>query len=344
MSKARIVLRAVLVCLLAVAVILWARWGRAGGVELKEVFAELAAEEDPAGEADTVSSTTQAESAVASPVPTEPSGRPEQTPAVLEPVAGGLDYQALDEFCAQQTGGFSVYIQDLESGQIYTYDGDIQYYPASTLKAAYALWLCERAEDGEIDFGKDLPNVFGAGGLADSALSDYDGAASLPVWEVIHGMIAYSDNDAVTLLASCWSAGEAHGFCDFLAAMGMSVPYSCTITVDDGIQGIMTVTDAGLMMDALYRYFETGSDIALRLQDCFLDAGHTALYVPEGVRAAKKYGSWDYAFHDLAIVYADHPYILCYMTDQGDQNIDFPATAVEHMQALGQMVYTQLNG
>ena len=75
--------------------------------------------------------------------------------------------------------------------------------------------------------------------------------------------------------------------------------------------------------------------------DCFLDAEHTALYVPDGVEAAKKYGSWDYAFHDFAIVYAERPYILCCMTDQGDQNVDFPPQVVSAMQQLGQLVYQQ---
>lgn len=342
MSRQKKFCRVLIVLLLAgaLAAVVW--WGRECGAEwYEDVFADLSDEQGTDQTADATSSDQQLPAGAVDPTP-EPTAEPtpEPTPELL---AKELDLAALDEFCSQQTGGFSVYIQDLASDQIYTYDADIQYYPASTLKAVYALWLCQRAEAGELDLQQDLPNVFGGGGLADSALSDYDGAASVPVWEAVHAMIAYSDNDAVTMLASAWPAGEAHGFCDFLASLGFSVPYSCTITVDDGIQGIMTVQDAGLMMRALYDYFETGTDTALQLQACFLDAAHTALYVPEGTPAAKKYGSWVYAFHDLTIVYADHPYILCCMTDWGDQNIDFPATAVETMQALGRMVYAQLN-
>lgn len=342
MSRRKKFCRVLIVLLLAgvLASVVW--WGRECGAEwYEDVFAELSDEQGPGQVSDAAPSDLQLSEEAMDPTP-EPTAEPtpEPTPELLPKE---LDFAALDEFCSQQTGGFSVYIQDLISDQVYLYDGDIQYYPASTLKAAYALWLCQRAEAGEIDFQQDLPNVYGSGGLSGSALSEYDGAAAVPVWDVIHKMIACSDNDAVTMLASAWPAGEAHGFCDFLASLGFSTPYSCTITVDDGIQGIMTVQDAGLMMKALYDYFETGSDTALQLQGCFLDAVHTALYVPEGTPAAKKYGSWDYAFHDLAIVYADHPYILCCMTDWGDKNIDFPAAAVESMQALGRMVYAQLN-
>ena len=74
-----------------------------------------------------------------------------------------------------------------------------------------------------------------------------------------------------------------------------------------------------------------------------LAADHEILYVPKGVAAAKKYGSWDYAYHDTAIVYAAHPYILVCMTDQGDAAVDFPPAATAAMQELGKRVYEGLN-
>lgn len=263
------------------------------------------------------------------------------TPAPTAEVFSGWDTQTLDAFCAQQPGGFSVYAQDLETGAVYTYNQDIEYYPASTLKAAYALWLCEQAEQGILDMEGDLNNPYSFGRLAGTAMDAYDGVPAIPAWDAMYAMITVSDNNAMDMLVSTWPGTEDTGFCDFLAELGFHAPYSCTMTLDDGINGIMNVSDAGLLMQALYEYFETGTSTALQLQDCFLDAEHTALYVPDGVEAAKKYGSWDYAFHDFMIVYAEHPYILCCMTDQGDQNVDFPPVVVAAMQELGQLVYEQ---
>lgn len=263
------------------------------------------------------------------------------TPAPTEEVFSGWDAQTLDAFCAQQPSGFSVYAQDLETGLVYTYNKDIEYYPASTLKAAYALWLCEQAEQGILDMEGDLNNPYSFGRLAGTKLEAYDGVSSIPAWDVMYAMITVSDNNAMDMLVSTWPGTADTGFCDFLAELGFHAPYSCAMTLDGGIEGIMNVQDAGLLMQALYEYFETETSTALQLQDCFLDAEHTALYVPDGVEAAKKYGSWDYAFHDFMIVYAEHPYILCCMTDQGDQNVDFPPAVVEVMQELGQLIYAQ---
>ena len=260
---------------------------------------------------------------------------PEETPFP------GWDAAELDEFCAQQPGGFSVYAQDLETGAVYTYNGEMEYYPASTLKAAYALWLCEQAEQGILDMEGTVNNLFSLGRLEGGKLDAYDGCATIPAWDVMYAMITVSDNDAVDMLSATWPADEESGFCDFLNELGFHAPYSCSVTSEEGIHGVMNVQDAGLLMQALYEYFETQTSTALQLMDCFLDAEHTALYVPEGVEAAKKYGSWDYAFHDFAIVYAEHPYILCCMTDQGDQNVDFPPAVVAVMQELGQLVYAQ---
>ena len=213
--------------------------------------------------------------------------------------------------------------------------------PASTLKAAYALWLCQQAEQGVLDMEGNVSNPFSFGTLEGTKMSVYDGCAVIPAWDVMYAMITVSDNNAMDMLVATWPGSEETGFCDFLYNLGFHAAYSCSMTAEDGIQGIMNVEDAGLLMQALYEYFDTETSTALQLMDCFLDAEHTALYIPEGVEAAKKYGSWDYAFHDLAIVYAEHPYILCCMTDQGDQNVDFPPAVVAAMQELGQLIYAQ---
>lgn len=253
-----------------------------------------------------------------------------------------LNTQQLDSFCATQPGGFSVYIRDLTSGQVYTYAAEKEYYPASLLKIPFALWLCRLAEAGTLDLSGELCNLY-MGQLSDTTLAAYNDVGAVPVWTAMHAMIADSDNLAMRMLAAVWPATQDTGFQTFLGELGYHLPDSCSITMEDGIAGVMSVADAGRTMEALYDYFETGTDTAQKLRQCFLDAGHTALYIPDGVSAAKKYGSWDYAFHDLAIVYADHPYILCCMTDQGDAEVDFPAAPVAAMQTLGQMVCEQLN-
>ena len=86
-------------------------------------------------------------------------------------------------------------------------------------------------------------------------------------------------------------------------------------------------------MTALYNYFETDTANAQQLQQAFLDASHNLLWLPD--TAAKKYGSWDMALHDMAIVYTDNPYIIVAFSDWGDTDVDFPTEGTARMQQIG---------
>lgn len=266
-----------------------------------------------------------------------------QTPETATAETAASLSTLLDDFCAEQPVSFSLYLQNLATGERYTYNEDALYYPASLLKAPYALWLCQRADAGEIDLSVELRNTR-KGKLADTALSAYNNADTIPVMAAIHAMVVYSDNKALTILTGKWSAGEGSGFSEYLQTeLGFSAADTCSITPKSGILGMASAADFGAVMQALYDYFETKTAVSAFLQSCFLAAGHDMIYVPDTVLAAKKYGSWDYAYHDAVIVYARVPYLIVCMTDQGSADVDFPPETTAAMQTLGEMVYFYWN-
>ena len=250
--------------------------------------------------------------------------------------------ELLDEFCAAQPGSFSLYLQNPATGESYTYNTDALYYPASLLKLPYAFWLCGQADAGTLDLEDELPNQF-RGRLADTALQAYNDAETIPAKAAMRAMIAHSDNNAVTLLTTHWPANESSGFQQFLADYGFAYAATCDLTPQTGIIGMASTGEFANIVSAVYDYLDSGSAAAAYLKTCMLAADHDILYVPDGVPAAKKYGSWDYAYHDVAIVYAKHPYWIVCMTDQGDENVDFPEEPTQAMQTLGQLVYEYWN-
>lgn len=252
---------------------------------------------------------------------------------------------ALDEFCAQQPGKFSVYLQDLSTGESYTYGAEAFYYGASTIKVPFALWLCEQADAGTINLDDTISNIFyGQTDLyADTTLEAYADSAAVPARTAMRAMLGDSDNNATMLLAAAWPATAESGFVDFVEKLGFSAADTCSVIEEDGVSGTITVTDLAAAMQALYSYMESDAPHAEFLSTCFEQAEYEALYLPTGYQAVHKYGSWDAAFHDAAIVYAPHPYLLCCMTDQGDREIDFPAAPVAAMQTLGKLVWSYLD-
>lgn len=247
----------------------------------------------------------------------------------------------LDELMETQDGCWSVYLLDLTSGEQYLYNESAAYYPASLLKAPFAYWLAQKADAGELNFAQKIPNCK-AGALAGSDLEKYNKAKTVPVMAALHSMIANSNNDAVTLLANQWAGTAENGFNDFLTQLGFTYADTVRIHGFEGIQGMATVEDIGAAMKALYDYFEAGGPNAYDLKRCFIDAHHRMLYVPDGVLTAKKYGSWQYAYHDATIVYGEYPYILCMMSDRGLVEVDFPEEPTETMQKFGKLVWDML--
>lgn len=221
----------------------------------------------------------------------------------------------LDEFLSAQPGSVSVWAQDIETGETYHFNSGAGFYCASTLKAPYALWLCQRDEAGEIDL--------------DAAVGSASG------WQRLHAMIAQSSNGAAHDLGAAFPATAETGFTEFLRVLGFASPDGCDV-IEDGIHGWVKAADGGRAMRAVYDYIQQGTENGQKLKDALLAADHELLWCP--APAAKKYGSWDGALHDMAIVYAERPYIVSVFTGWGSAEVDFPPEGVELMQQLGHML------
>lgn len=256
------------------------------------------------------------------------------TPAPHDGITGA-ERAALDELCAGMPGSFSLILLDLESGDEYAYRPDTPYTAASLVKAPYALWLCQRADAGEIDLAQPIPypaECWQGGGL----LAGYAGQQTIDPALLMTAMLAQSSNEAARALAACWLTDEAfHAF--LREELGFSNPESCRI--DPRIRGSVTARDLQNTFEALNAYFASGAAHAEALRGMLLAAEHEILWIPEGTPAAKKYGSWDGAFHDAAIVYAPHPYLAIALSDWGDRTIDRPAAAMERMRQAGKLAW-----
>lgn len=256
------------------------------------------------------------------------------TPAPHDGITGA-ERAALDELCAGMPGSFSLILLDLESGDEYAYRPDTPYTAASLVKAPYALWLCQRADAGEIDLAQPIPypaECWQSSGM----LAGYAGQQTIDPALLMTAMLAQSSNEAARALAATWPTDDAfHAF--LREELAFSNPESCCI--DPRIRGSVTARDLQNTLEALNAYFAGGAAHAEALRGMMLAAEHEILWIPEGTQAAKKYGSWDGAFHDTAIVSAPHPYLAIALSDWGDRNVDRPAAAMERMRQAGQLAW-----
>lgn len=197
----------------------------------------------------------------------------------------------------------SVYLRFLDDGSTYLYEPYTQYYPASIIKAALALYLFQEDEADRI------------------RLDETDIAA-------ISNMIMYSDNPSTTFLNQKYglrrySTDDAHceDFATFLQKIGVTHDDDLYFSSDGMIAGQIDAVDMGHIMVALYEYFATASPNSQQLLEIFFDHDHSTdlltLYEP----VVRKYGQFDSALHDAVLGYVPRPYVLCVLTDAGNSEV-----------------------
>lgn len=280
----------------------------------------------------------------ATPAPTEAPDWPVIGQYPAQETAFPSDFTAeLDAILARHPGKASAWLQDLTTGETYSYNGETSYYCASLLKAPYALWLSRRADEGEVDLDRDLPNLY-QGKLADGPLADYDQSETVPARAALYAMLCYSNNQAAMLLADVWPADWWHGFSSFLKKdLGCPDADGCAVTRKGGLDGTLSVRDMAAILRAISQYFDKGTENARRMQQAMLDCPHDGLYFSPETPVAKKYGSWTNAVHDAGIVYAPRPYLIIFMSDTGDKDISFPEPAYTLMQEFGRAALAHID-
>lgn len=234
----------------------------------------------------------------------------------------------------------SVWIQDLDTDDVFVYNPTERYYQAQIIKSPYSIWICRNADKGLIDLQNPIENHYDL--CSDSKwIANYKDDETIDPWVCIDAMIYASDNKATSILQRTWPVTYRKSDDDFNKFLHNILEWeenSCGEVDRDTTNGWLTVTDAAKTLTYLYNYFESNSLNGQRLKDSYTQAVHNYLWFPEDIEVAKKYGSWTDAFHDIAIVYADHPYLIACMTDAGEI-AHFRTDAVNYMQELGKLAY-----
>ncbi|MBE6725686.1 MAG: hypothetical protein E7576_10945 [Ruminococcaceae bacterium] len=223
----------------------------------------------------------------------------------------------------------SYYYEDLTTGDTVSYNPDVITYAASLIKVPYLYSVLleieafeaahEKDADGKIVYGPgeekyDLDEVWvydpetmyeeGSG-----EIMEMEAGISMPVRQLFEYAILYSDNIAWMQIYDRFGYESFYRLMEQLGVQGTEVDF-----MD------LTARDCGKIMKDVYRYFALGSEYALWMQNLMSRSkyGHLIADHYPGILVCHKYG-WDTeSYHDMALVYDEHPYILVIMTDYED--------------------------
>lgn len=151
-------------------------------------------------------------------------------------------HTALESFDGASVG-FGMY--DVESGRGIGYNLDQEIYGASSFKAPYALYLCQKhVENGELTIpglsDEDSAELFGAGGYTKI---------------LIENAICNSDNDSFAMLRSMY---DADGYNEWVDELGIQD----TAYTPDSWFPWYSVRSSLKIWTEMYNYWQTGGDTA----------------------------------------------------------------------------------
>lgn len=199
---------------------------------------------------------------------------------------------------------------DLETGYTVSCGGNTVFDSASVIKAPFILSLLLDAEGGgekydlagkTFVYNADEDYREGTGRIKDSP----DGS-EYTYEELVRYVLSYSDNVAFSTLM------QAYGYNSLHRLIGEQEWESMRSSAS-----MMSARDGCRVMEQIYKYTEGGHKYSALMKDALTDSDQPKLIarVAGDRKAAHKYG-WDYgAYHDIGIVYDEHPYAVAVFSE-----------------------------
>lgn len=248
------------------------------------------------------------------------------------------------------TARVSFYYRDIETGYTLSYESDNIMYAASLIKAPYIYTMLKTVADFEytkLNFDADgnplydeegqplfegvHPNLDDEGRIiylageekydlsrtwtfnkeemtveGSGVIQNMEDGIQMSYLELARYALQYSDNIAFAELRKMFGYTEYLRMARSMGVRGSSYGYMK-----------LSADDCGIFLDAIYNFMEMDQVYGALMKDAMVASNYPVL-IPAGVSptvAAHKYGWDEDSYHDMAIVYDEHPYILVIMTD-----------------------------
>ena len=200
--------------------------------------------------------------------------------------------------------------KDIFTGFTVSYNANQKIFAASTIKAPTDIYIYEMASQGNVDLDEVITytgNYYdtGTGVLKNKPInSKYD------IRTLLNYSIVTSDNAAHNMLIDKYGRSN---MLEFWNKLGTNA-----IFTTNNNWGNVNVHDALIYMNELYDFYSRDSIYGEEIMNNFLNAYPKFLSGSNGFAVANKSGWSGTAIHDVAIIFADNPYILVALSNLGE--------------------------
>ncbi len=220
-------------------------------------------------------------------------------------------------------GDVGFYYKNLATGETEAFQPDLPLVAASVIKLPLMIEAFRQFEAGLLD--PDAPvTVLNEQKVPSCGVLTYlHGGLTVTVRDLVTLSIIVSDNTATNLLFDLVGADNVNRT---LAALGAEKTRLRRKMFDResarrGIQNTITAGEVGAILEGLYRGEVVSKEASEAMIGILKDQqlnGKIPFYFCEGIEIAHKTGEDDGTTHDVAIVYADEPFVLCLCSNHVD--------------------------
>lgn len=209
----------------------------------------------------------------------------------------------------------SVSYEDLTYGFSYSYNDDTEYYAASTIKSLAAMYIYEKAYNGELNLDDTITYSSKHRRGASLEMKKHNYGEKITLRNLVKYSVTVSDNTAHNMLVQYVGIGKLKKYGNELGA---------NLThLNDDLFGYIDLDDAIIYMKKLNDLIHNTGDYGIELESFFLSAEQNSLELSDfDIKAAHKYGEYEYFYHDIGIVYDKNPYVIAVLTHEGRKNYD----------------------
>lgn len=229
---------------------------------------------------------------------------------------------------SEMNGKVGFYFKNLETGEAFGYNEEQQFLAASVVKLPLLAAMLLLREQGRTDFSqaitisKDQMRPASCGVTA-FMTGDTHGSVTLDIRTLYHFMIIISDTTAANALYHHYGNDTVIAAFRELGLRGTQFnrEYYDEVRERQGIQNYFVPREIGMLLEKMYRRTLVSPEASQELEQVLLHqqiSHKMGGKLPAGFPIAHKTGEEPDQTHDVGIVYAKEPFVVCFASNQSD--------------------------
>lgn len=216
----------------------------------------------------------------------------------------------LNKYLLKQNEKVAYAYKNLKTNDTFSFNLDICFYAASSIKFLVCLYLYEEAEKDPKLLNKKIKLVKEDFKTGSGVLKDNPEKLEYTIRELIYYSLKDSDNTAYIKLMNYVTAEKLKDY-------GLSLGALHTLEGKD-LFGIINASDMICYLTRLYEYLNSNTKLSNELKSFMSDPSYKIIKAKniDNNLFVRKYGGYEIAFHEVGIVYDNNPYILIILTQK----------------------------